>query len=346
MSTKRAVVMTVAALAGGTYGCRPPDPVAVDVTPPSGRFASALSLDTRIEARAGEPTRALPPITGGTLHVAARDVLVVSDPLRDRVVFVDLVSSRVMGEVSLPEGAFPARIAEDASGRVHVVLRGTGEVLTVHPRDLASARRHEVCAAPRGIAYDPEGDVLLVGCRDGSLDTLSTDGTLVSRVSLGIDDIRDVLVVDDRFYVTTFRSAEVHQLDRDLHVLSTVAPSTRHDSALLTGETVDFLPEVAWRTIVSGNELVMVHQRGAERVVAAPTTPAYYGNGFSCGCPGLRSVVPRFVLRGGGRVVSNSNSPPPRGGPGPDIRFPNRESLRAPPRAALIPFITFSSRSG
>lgn len=278
-------------------GCPVSPDVPLDPGPTvGGPLRNALSLDPRIDAASYRPGVDLPPITGGTLYVTRRDTVVVSDPDRDRVVFFDLGARRVLGAVQLPAGSFPARITEDADGRVHVVLRNLGEVLSVDPLQPSDAQRHEVCSQPRGIAYDAESDVIRVGCRDGSLDTLTTDGALVSRVQLGVDDLRDVLPVDGRLYVTSFRSAELHAFDAELRPISSVAPSERTDTANFGGESVDFLPEVAWRAIVRDGSIYMVHQRGAERVVAAPTTPAYYGNGFSCGTGPIESVVTRFDL--------------------------------------------------
>ncbi len=290
------VVVGGAALSASFLGaCRPPPEIVIDPAPGSGNdITASLSLDPRTDAASYGTRVALPPITGGTLHVTARNDLIVSDPDRDRVLVVDLASRRVAGTVSLPAGAFPARIAEDASGRVHVVLRGSGEVVSFDPRNASDAQRHEICAQPRGIGYDDESDVLRVGCTDGTLDTLSTDGALVSRVQLGVDDLRDVLPRDGRLYVTTFRSAEVHVFDGDLQPISSTAPATRPDTAFFDGSVVNFVPEVAWRTQFAGERLVMVHQRGAERVRAAPTTPAYYGNGFSCGTGVVESVVSYF----------------------------------------------------
>ncbi|MBN8609195.1 MAG: cytochrome-c peroxidase [Deltaproteobacteria bacterium] len=294
----RITVLGGAVLSGAFLAACPTPPAPVIDPGPGFRsdLASSLSLDPRTDEASTNPRLNLPPITGGTLYVTERNALVVSDPDRARVLVVDLVTRRVMGEVSLPNGAFPARIAEDADGGVHVVLRGLGEVVSFDPRHPEGAQRHEVCAAPRGIGYDAEADVLRVGCTDGSLDTLSTDGTLVSRVQLGVDDLRDVLPIGGRLYVTTFRSAEIHTFDRDLQPISSTAPETRPDSAFFDGSTVNFLPEVAWRTVVHGSSLVMVHQRGAERVSAAPTTPAYYGNGFGCGSGVVESVVTTFEV--------------------------------------------------
>lgn len=294
-ASKAAVWVAMGMTATGT-GCLPGS--GPQVEPPTGSTAlsEALSLDPRIDAASSEATRALPPITGGTLFVTQDQLLVVSDPDRDRVVLVDLATRRVLSEVHVPVGSFPARITEDSDGRVHVVLRGRGELLSFDPMRPADAQRHEVCGEPRGLGWDPEAGLLRVGCADGTLDSLSPTGALVSRVQLGVDDIRDVVPVHGRLYVTSFRSAELHGFDSELRPISSTAPATRTDTAFFNGDTVQFPPEVAWRTIVRNDRLIMVHQRGAERVVAAPTTPAYYGNGFNCGGSVVDSVVTYFDL--------------------------------------------------
>src|SRR5688572_20123928 len=80
-----------------------------------------------------EPPTALPsprsrdgsvPLSGGTLHVSRdRRTIVASDPDRDRVWMVDVPTLSVAHEVELEPGDEPGRIAEDAFGRIHVVMR-------------------------------------------------------------------------------------------------------------------------------------------------------------------------------------------------------------------------------
>ena len=88
-------------------GCQPPgnpltDPP-MDVPPVEPRGHS-LSLDPRIGTTTSAP-QALVPIMGGTL-LATRDnsTAIVSDPDRDRVVIVDLISGRVLSQIALPAG--------------------------------------------------------------------------------------------------------------------------------------------------------------------------------------------------------------------------------------------------
>jgi len=50
----------------------------------------------------------------------------------------------------------------DASGLVHVVLRGGGAIATIDPRSATLVDRRHVCPAPRGIEYDASLDTLYV----------------------------------------------------------------------------------------------------------------------------------------------------------------------------------------
>src|SRR5687768_3891719 len=63
------------------------------------------------------PEDAPPPITGGTL-VIARDgrTAIASDPDRDRVWRVDLLSHLVLSSTVLEPGDEPGRLVEDSSG--------------------------------------------------------------------------------------------------------------------------------------------------------------------------------------------------------------------------------------
>jgi hypothetical protein len=66
-----------------------------------------------------------PPISGGTLLIAARGkTAIVSDPDRDQVVVVDLDKLSVFARIALEKGDEPGRLVEDATGRVHIALRG------------------------------------------------------------------------------------------------------------------------------------------------------------------------------------------------------------------------------
>lgn len=109
------------------------------------------------------------PISGGTLLVAAdQERALVSDPDRDRVLLVSLVAGLVKHKITLDDGDEPGRATEDAEGRFHVVLRGSGELLTLSPSGQKLAQRH-VCAAPRGVDVSPKTGDVIVACASGAL---------------------------------------------------------------------------------------------------------------------------------------------------------------------------------
>ncbi len=274
---------------------------------PTGPLEPGAFLDPRVMT--GAPAQlddAPPPITGGTLFVTgAGDTAIVSDPDRDRIVVVDLVAGTVSGIASLPPGAEPFRAAEDADGHVHVALRGTGDVFSFAPADVAGGERHHVCAMPRGIAFDSETDSLVVACRSGSLVTLGTDGAIRSTVQVE-PDLRDVVVTDGRLFVSTFRSAHLVEVDRASGaVLATSLPDTAPSFGggffegdgprSGVGTTAGFSPSVAWRTVVvpgssinpsgipsTAHTIAAVHQRASDTPVE-PAPGGYGGGGGGCG---------------------------------------------------------------
>ncbi|MFO0683541.1 MAG: c-type cytochrome [Sandaracinus sp.] len=284
-------------------GCQGPAPLAGSTVPPEivdptpTPFPEQPSTDVFLDPRVMERPTSLevdppPPITGGTLFVPSRgDVAVVADPDRNRIVVVDLVARSVMGETNdLPPGSEPFRAAEDGDGRVHVVLRGTGDVYSFDVDAVADGVRHHVCAMPRGIAFDPDAGSLVVACRSGSLVTLGTDGSVRSTVEV-TPDLRDVVVVNGRLFVSTFRAAELLELDRTSGaVLATQRPGVSISPVLVRDEQggitqATLSPSVAWRTIglPSGAQpIVAVHQRASDGAVA--TEPGGYGaSGSRCG---------------------------------------------------------------
>ena|SRR6266545_5390833 len=120
------------------------------------------SLFETPEADGGSPTssetvslrlNAPPPVSGGTLLVL-RDgqTTVASDPDRDKIFVVDLQKAQLLATVPLQEHDEPGRLVEDASGRVHVVLRRGGALVTVVPGTWEISSRRPVCPAPRGVA--------------------------------------------------------------------------------------------------------------------------------------------------------------------------------------------------
>jgi len=199
------------------------------------------------------PEHAPPPISGGTLlALRAGGRAVVADTDRDRIVFVDTQNRWVEATVALGEGAEPGRLVE-GEGAVHVLLRGTGEVVTLDSTTHEIVSRRAVCKAPRGLYFDEAEGTLLVACLEGRLVELpATDGEPIRNVASDVD-LRDVLVAGDRLVATRFRSAEVLELDADL---ATVSRS-------VLGSNGNFTPSVAWRAVPGPDgSVVVVHQRG------------------------------------------------------------------------------------
>lgn len=254
-------------------GLRPPtsDP---GITPPSaspgvptvspGVPVEALPTDDR------EPvTRAVPPppISGGTLLIA-RDgrTAIAADPDRDRVVFVDLKEGKVLGEVTLDAGAEPGRLIEDASGRVHVALRGSGKLASIDVASRELLEERSVCGSPRGVAYDEGQDALHVACLQGDLVTLpAAGGDPERRLQLGTD-LRDVVMTGDRVRLTRFKSARVLELDAageelGSHALRTVEQHS-FDQFDGTEKTRRFEPTLARRAVALGDDATLVlHER-------------------------------------------------------------------------------------
>ncbi len=142
------------------------------VTSMTGAFAVLLglvscnSLDPAPRAGAGT-TRVVPtdtrepvanptaaPIMGSSLlrlnSTNAADTYLISDADRNVVSFA---SNGQLVKVPTGEGTQPNRAVEDNAGFVHVTLRGTGELVMIHPSGEIAAR-HQVCAAPRGVTLD------------------------------------------------------------------------------------------------------------------------------------------------------------------------------------------------
>ena len=221
-----------------------------------------------------QPDKAPPPIEGGTLRVSADgELAVAADPDRDRIMLVSLVDQRIAHEVALREGDVPGRLVEDGAVRMHVVLRGAGAVATVDLGTGEVVDRTEVCAMPRGIDYHAFNDRVLVACAGGELVELPADGDGATRVRQVERDLQDVVVTDDdRVFVTTFKRAELLELDSGGEILSRNAP---HDvfgpffgPFTEQADAKHFEPAVAWSAL-RGPEgsVAIVHQRAQTDVV-------------------------------------------------------------------------------
>lgn len=223
------------------------------------------------------------PISGGNMIVShdGRHAI-IADADRDRVLSVDIASGDTK-ELALAAGDEPGRLVEDAAGRIHVALRRGGAVVTLDGSLVQLARR-PVCAEPRGIAAD--GDSIDVACSTGELVTLPAAGGDPTR-TLHLDrDLRDVLVVAGKLYVTRFRTAELLAIDATGAVSSRVAPPVVQrpepqgpELGSGTGSgTIDAVADVAWRTVaLPDGTIVMAHQR-ALRTMLHTTSGGYGGD--------------------------------------------------------------------
>ncbi len=117
-----------------------------------------------------------PPVSGGTLAVSPDGkIAVAADPDRDRIYVIDPVAPALVATIGLLPHDEPGRVVIDGSNRAHVVLRTGGALVTIDLGTLKASRRN-VCAAPRGVAWEAAGDRVYVACATGELVTLDAAG--------------------------------------------------------------------------------------------------------------------------------------------------------------------------
>lgn len=229
--------------------------------PPTGFTGGAGGAGGSVDAGAGAPfnepfetTSWTPaPISGGTLELVGDVLAVAVDPDRERVFVVDLAVGAVKHTVVFPKDSRPMRAVADASGTVHVLLRGPGAVARVDAQAGAVLRTDAVCPEPRGLGvHGPTQDVF-VACRGGELVRLSPSG--VAHVTRLGDDLRDVLVEDGRLAVTTFKTAT---LQRATDLEGTAGVTLSPPPLLAEAQA-----EVAWRTRATPVGPMMLHQRAS-----------------------------------------------------------------------------------
>src|SRR4051812_19094131 len=194
------LVVAVAALSFVVVGCNLPWAAPPDDHPPvppgidgdlgvGGPLGPQPTFGTTVTA-----TTPPPPLSGGTLvMLESGQGAVAADPDRDRLYVVDLLpAARLRATLPLSPGDEPGRGVEDGAGRVHVLARRGGVVLTVDVASAAITERKAVCPAPRGIAYEAASDRVHVACAGGELVSLPAAGGDAVR-TLRLDrDLRDV----------------------------------------------------------------------------------------------------------------------------------------------------------
>jgi hypothetical protein len=248
-----------------------------------------------------------PAISGGTLLLTqSGTTLVASDSDRDQIYVVDLPSQTLTTTIALSMGDEPGRLVEDGDQQVHVALRRGGAVVTLDLTTSAIVDRRPVCAAPRGIAYDPSSDNLYVACNGGELVTLPAAGGAPTRTLELVTDLRDVVVNSGNLYVSRLRQAEVIEIDSSGSVTAVANPPV---------SSTGMVPDVAWRMIAAPpssnpegilpsdqNWLAMVHQRAQPAPVS--TGQGGYGQSGS-GCP-QTSIVETTITTFNGTSTGES----------------------------------------
>jgi mono/diheme cytochrome c family protein len=283
----------------GTGACSSgPDEPALQYDPPNGVPAPGppgkgeagapgftVPTDDRPPVQADKPP---PAVSGGTLHVTPDGTFaVIADSDRDRIVIVDLMSQSVVATVALEAGDEPGRIAAGEGDEVYVALRGGAAVVTVDVKGGTLVERRAACAGPRGLAYDAPHRELLVACADGRLATLPPTGGAAQSVFIG-PDLRDVVINDTGRWLSTFKSAELLELD-DQNLVK-----TRLALPNLAGNQT----EVAWRAMADGDHIMVLHQSAqlSPIDVSEDLGASAYG---SAPCTGIvRAMVSRVDQQG------------------------------------------------
>jgi mono/diheme cytochrome c family protein len=204
-----------------------------------------------------------PAISGGTLHVMADGhTAIAADPDRDSVYIVDLTARSLAATVALNPGDEPGRVVTDAAGRAHVALRRGGALVSIDTVTGQLLQRRDVCAAPRGVAYDPASDLVHVACAGGELVSLPAGGGGAVRTLTLAGDLRDVVVDGPRLRVSRFRSAELLTVAPDGTVSGTFTPPEFRWASARQGQL--YTAGAAWRTMEmpDGSGVMMLHQRG------------------------------------------------------------------------------------
>jgi len=177
--------------------------------------------------------------------------------------------------VALQHADEPGRVVIDGAGRAHVALRRGGALVTISPTTGAILARRDVCAAPRGVAYEAATDLVHVACADGQLVSLPAAGGAITRTVQLDSDLRDVIVDSAGLHVTRFRSAELLTLDAAGKVTTRQTPPPFRSVNTRGGQL--YTASVAWRSMeMPSGGVVMLHQRGLMDDVQ-PTAGGYGG---------------------------------------------------------------------
>jgi hypothetical protein len=236
-----------------------------------------------------------PPLSGGTLLLAAQGrIAVAADPDRDLIHIVELETETVRPAIVLDRGTEPGRAVEDAAGRVHVALRGSGELVTIDPTLASLIGRRPACIGPRGVAYENARDLIHVACVSGELVSFpASGGDATRRLYLG-PDLRDIVFQGPRLWISRFRTATILELDESGTQLRELVLPDHFSSR--TGRT--YTPAIATRMIARpGGGAVLLHQRASIdpiQLEASPGQPSVnvgYTGISTCDSKAVHTVV-------------------------------------------------------
>jgi mono/diheme cytochrome c family protein len=253
------------------------------------------------------------------MAVSAEGRVVAADAATGTLFAFDPSTGTIAARRSLGAGADPGRIAIDGEGRAHVVLRRSGELLSVRVGDLAVLARRPVCGAPRGVAVD--GGSLHVACAGGELVTLPAAGGAPTRTVWLEPDLRDVVVGDGVLHVSRFRSAELLTVDAAGRIVARRRPADRTAEGRLGPLLLE--PNTAYRIRPApGGGVTMLHQRAVRSPIdvetdgyaggacrtgvvesALTTFPAGGGAPTSSGALGMVALAVDFVYSDGGERI-------------------------------------------
>ncbi len=268
-------------------GCSEHPDEGTPVEPGTGVVGVPGSSDEVFEASAR-------PIMGGTLTITKDGATAVAaDPDRDQIFVVDLATKKV-DSIQLQAGEVPGRIVEDARGHAYVVLRKTGQLARIDLATHQLSGRLDVCAAPRGIAYEARTDRLHVACQSGQLLSLdASDETLARQIHVA-DDLRDVVVSGTNLVLTRFRSAEVLVVDQSGQISQRMSPPA--------DMLFDRVPSVAWRAIPGPDGEVRVMHQLAATNSGVSVGPSGYGDS-GCGDSIVTPVMSAVSVSESGNVA-------------------------------------------
>lgn len=300
--------------ASTSVGCNSFDP-----PPPEGAGTVRVAPTDEREPVIGSLPPA--PVMGSNLvTLRSNGGLLVSDADRDRV---SLVSGAEVVHVPTGLHTRPNRATEDDRGNIHVTLRGTGELLALSSSGEPLARSR-VCRAPRGVAFDPASQDLVVACAEGRIVRHSLDPASYASVrSVETDvDLRDVVVQEDRVYVSRLRSAEVLEYRGDDLFARHRLPTVELTDSLMPTERAGsrFQATVAWKMVPSpeGDGVIVLHQRALLDTVGdtaesneagegSEVTPSSYGGSDpQTGCSSIVQPAVSEVHVDGSVVTSDS----------------------------------------